>query len=243
MRAAVLALGVGIALAAGASGEDAPPTTTSTTAPRPPLQQTTTVDGTPPAIEGRWLVLASVGIAQSAKRLVPSVLEITRTDGSLEVHERHVLLPPAQQQALQRANEELGGVWAPGPADVAAIADAWDTLEPEERGIATMEHQVTGRDAYDEDLKNDALTKDALWVIRQGYGFLPGGSRPVNQANLLAPLTHEGGVYAGNYLAVAVAAAPFPVPIKFEGTFQMIPVAPAERSWWARLLGWFRGCN
>jgi hypothetical protein len=244
MRAASWTVGLGIALVAAlaARGEEAS-STTSTTAPRPPLTQTTTVEGTPPPIEGRWLVLASVGIGQSAKRLVPSVLEVTTKDGALDVHERHVLLPPAQQAALQRANDELGGVWSPGPADVAAIAAAWDRLEPEDRGIAQMTHQLTGRDAFDDDLKKEDVSKDALWVLRQGYQFLPGGSRPVNQANLLAPLKQENGVYSGNYLAVAVAAAPFPVPIKFEGTFQLIPLEVPARSFWQRLGDFFAGCN
>jgi hypothetical protein len=242
MRVA-LAVGLGIALVGSVRtrAEDAAPPTTSTT--RPPLEQTTTVDGTAPAIEGRWLVLASVGIGQSAKRVIPSVLDISTKDGTLEVRERHVVLPPAQNEAVKRGNDELGGVWSPGPADVAAIAAAWDTLEPEDRGIATMQHQVTGRDAFDDDLRKEDVSKDALWVLRQSYVFLPGGSRPVNQANLLAPVKHENGVYSGGYIAVAVAAAPFPVPIKFDGTFQMIPIARAAPSFWTRLGDFFAGCN
>lgn len=243
MRHASRALGVAIVLAATLVGRAEEPSTTSTTAPRPPLTQETTLDGTAPPIEGRWLVLASVGIGQSTKRVVASLLEITTKNGKLDVNERHVVLPPAQNAALQRANDELGGVWSPGPADVAAIAAAWDGLEPEDRGIAQMTHQVAGRDGFDEDLKREDVSKDALWILRQGYGFLPGGSRPVNQANLLAPLKLENGVYSGNYLAVAVAAAPFPVPIKFEGTFQMIPLETAAPSFWTRLGGFFRGCN
>jgi hypothetical protein len=92
-------------------------------------------------------------------------------------------------------------------------------------------------------LKKDALTKDALWVLRQSYTFIPGGSRPVNQGNLIAPLRVENGTYSGNYLAVAVAAAPFPVPIKFEGTFRLIPIGRTGRSWWAWLGDFFAGCH
>jgi len=241
MRVALGVCGIALAASVGAWAEDAAPPTTTTT--RPPLQQTTTVDGTAPAIQGRWLVLASVGIGQSAKRVVPSVLDISTKDGKLEVRERHVVLPPVQDAAIKRGNDELGGVWSPGPADVAAIAAAWDTLEPEDRGITTMTHQVTGRDAFDADLKNEAISKDALWVLRQSYVFLPGGSRPVNQANLLAPLKLENGVYSGNYIAVAVAAAPFPVPIKFDGSFQMIPIEQVSPSLWTRLGDFFAGCN
>lgn len=236
----MLLLVVALAGVSRVRGEDEP--TTSTTVPRAPVTHETTVEGTPPDLEGRWLLLASVGLGQSAKRILPSVLDVRRSDGKLEIRERHIVLPAAQNEALRRGNEELGGVWAPTPDDLAAIDRAWDRLETEERGIGTMVHQVTGRDAYDDDLKNDALTKDALWVLRQSYTFIPGGSRPVNQANLIAPLRVENGTYSGNYLAVAVAAAPFPVPIKFEGTFRLIPIG-RTRSWWARVGDFFAGCH
>ena len=219
--------------------EDAAPT--STTFPATAPTHTTTVEGTGPKLEGRWLMLASVGLAQGAKRLIPSVFDVRRSDGKLEFRERHIVLPPAQNEALRRANEDLGGVWSPTDADLAAIDAAWETLQPEERGVAQFTYQLTGRDAFDDDLKKEATTKDALWVLRQSYIFLPGGSRPVNQANLIAPLKLEDGIYSGNYLAVAVAAAPFPVPIKFEGTFRLIPIG--RTSFWTRLGDFFAGCN
>jgi hypothetical protein len=220
-------------------GEDVP---TSTSLPPSAATHTTTVEGTEPKLEGRWLLLASVGLAQGAKRIIPSVFDVRRSEGKLEFRERHIVLPPAQSEALRRGNEELGGVWSPSAADVAAIDAAWETLQPEDRGIAQFTYQLTARDAYDDDLKKEAITKDALWVLRQSYTFLPGGSRPVTQANLIAPLKLEDGIYSGNYMAVAVAAAPFPVPIKFEGTFQLVPVSrPA--SFWTRLGDFFAGCN
>jgi hypothetical protein len=92
-------------------------------------------------------------------------------------------------------------------------------------------------------LKNEPLTKDALWVLRQQYIFLPGGSRPVNQANLIAPTKLEHGAYSGGFIAVAVAAAPFPIPIKFDGTFKLISLGRAPSSLWARLGDFFAGCN
>jgi len=257
MALATLVLIVGIADLARVHGQEPPAapagapapagtetgTPTGTTEPRAPITHTTTVEGTLPDLEGRWLLLASLGLGQSAKRILPSVIDVRRVDGKLELRERHVVLPAAQNEALRRGNEELGGVWIPTAADLDAIDRAWDTLQMEERGIERMEHQLTGRDAYDDDLKNDATTKDGLWVLRQSYIFLPGGNRPTNQANLVAPTKVEDGVYSGNYLAVAVAAAPFPVPIKFEGTFRLVPVGRAERSWWSRLGDFFSGCG
>jgi hypothetical protein len=242
MRGTAIALTMVAALAGAARvrGDDASPT--STTIPGSAATHTTTVEGTEPKLEGRWLLLASVGLAQGAKRIIPSVFDVRRSDGKLELRERHIFLPPAQNEALRRANEDLGGVWSPNEDDLAAIDAAWETLQPEERGVAQFTYQLTGRDAFDDDLKKEPTTKDALWVLRQSYTFLPGGSRPVTQATLIAPLKLEDGIYSGNYLAVAVAAAPFPVPIKFEGTFRLIPVGGAP-SFWTRLGDFFAGCN
>jgi hypothetical protein len=238
MRGTAIVLVLAAALAA-ARAEDTP---TTTTVPSSGPTHTTTVEGDVPKLEGRWLLLASVGLAQGAKRIIPSVFDVRRSEGKLELRERHIVLPPAQNEALRRGNEEMGGVWSPTDEDLAAIDAAWDTLQPEDRGIGQITYQLTGRDAFDDDLKKEPISKDALWVLRQSYTFLPGGSRPVTQANLIAPLKLEDGVYSGNYLAVAVAAAPFPVPIKFEGTFRLIPVGHAP-SFWTRLGDFFSGCN
>jgi hypothetical protein len=70
--------------------------------------------------------------------MLPSVIDVRRSDGALELRERHVVLPAAQNEALRRANEELGGVWTPTADDLDAIDRAWDTLENEDRGIATI---------------------------------------------------------------------------------------------------------
>jgi hypothetical protein len=241
MRLATTALLLALALAGTVRvrADDAPTTTTTL----PPMTHETTVEGTPPDLVGRWLLLTSVGIATSPKKILASVLDVRRSDGKLEIRERHVVLPPAQKEALRRGNEELGGVWAPTATDLDAIDHAWESLELEERGIGKMTHQLTGRDAFDDDLKKDALTKDSPWVLRQSYIFFPGGSRPTNQANLIAPLRQEDdGGWSGNYLAVAVAAAPFPIPIKFEGTFRLIPIGRAQ-PWWSRIGDFFSGCG
>jgi hypothetical protein len=231
-----------LALAAVVRGDEPAPPTTTTTLVRPPIEHATEVQGTLPDLVGRWLMVATVSVGSGPKHIIASVFDVTRKDGQPEVVERHVVLPKAQNDALEHGNE-IGGVWDPTPDDLAAIRDAWDRLEPEDRGIARMTNILTGRDAYDDDLKNEPLTKDALWVLRQQYVFLPGGSRPVNQANLIAPMKLERGVYSGGFVAVAVAAAPFPIPIKFEGTFELISLGRSSPSFWQRLGDVFAGCN
>jgi hypothetical protein len=242
MRRSAIALTLAAILAGASSVAADEPAPSTTTIPATAPTHTTTVEGTEPKLEGRWLLLATVGLAQGAKRVIPSVFDVRRVDGKLQLRERHVVLPKAQDEALRHANEDLGGVWAPTDQDLAAIDAAWETLQPEERGVEKFTYQITGRDAFDDDLKKEPMTKDALWVLRQSYTFLPGGSRPITQANLIAALKDEDGVYTGNYLAVAMAAAPFPIPIKFEGTFRLIPIGHAS-SFWTRLGDFFSGCT
>lgn len=218
-------------------------TPTGNDAPANRLEQTTTVTGAAPALLGRWLVLPKVGVAGGYQRLLPSLWDVRPKDGQIEITERLIVLPAAQNAAVQRANDELRGAWDPTPADLDAIRAAWDVLLPEERGIVAMTHQVTGRDAYDDDFHNDPIAKDSLWAVRQSYNFEPGGNRPITQANLIAPLKVENGVYSGNYLAVTIAAAPFPFPIKFEGTFRLIPLPEAAPSFMQRLGDVFAGCH
>ena len=92
--------------------------------------QRTTVAGTAPPIEGRSLVLVHLGAGTGgAGRELAVLWDVGRGAGGLEVVERFVLLPEPQQKALQR------GRWQPSPADLRAIAQAWDDLRPETRGI------------------------------------------------------------------------------------------------------------
>src|SRR6185369_16116903 len=102
MRTALAALMilVGLAGLARVHGQEpaAPPVTQpGTPEPHAPITHTTTVEGTLPDLEGRWLLLASLGLGQSAKRILPSVFDVRRSDGNLEVRERHVVLPPEQK--------------------------------------------------------------------------------------------------------------------------------------------------
>jgi len=76
------------------------------------MTQQTTVEGTVPNLDGRWLLLTSVSIGNGPKRTLTSLVEGTRAAGHQQLAERHVVLPAAQNAALQRANDELGGAWS-----------------------------------------------------------------------------------------------------------------------------------
>jgi hypothetical protein len=201
----------------------------------PPTVQRTTSAGTVPSIEGHWLVLVRLGTAQAGGRQLAALWDVTRGAAGIEVSERFVRLPEPQRTALAR------GGFDPNQADLRAIAQAWDNLEPDGRGVREVQTDVFGEDGFTAEVKGDPTATGARWVARQAYLFAPGIPRPAREVNVLAATSIDDGVWRGRYLSVTVAAAPVPIPIRLEGTFQLIPLS--SPSWWARLLDVFRGCN
>jgi hypothetical protein len=240
-RVAALLLGVASVLAADAQT----PTTTTDPVFAPPTQ-IYTVKGTFPDLEGRWLLVSKVGIGNNPGRVVASLWNVTRKDGQPFLEERLVVFPPEQVKAMEEANQKSGGDWTPTPADIQVVRDGWDTLAPEGRGVTSIATEFFAPDGYDDQIKKEPMTKDAQWIARQLYEFQPGGGRPVKQVNVMSAMSREGDVITGNYMTVMVAAAPFPIPIKFEGNFKLIRLGDAvtpSRGFLARVMDFFSGCN
>ena len=82
MRRLTVALALVLVLAgiARVRGDEAPAPPPTTTVPAPPTQSTT-LEGTVPDLEGRWLLVATSALAQSSKRTLVSVFDNRRTDG------------------------------------------------------------------------------------------------------------------------------------------------------------------
>jgi hypothetical protein len=199
--------------------------------------QRTTVAGTVPSLEGRWLSITSVGTAGGAVGSSASLWDVTRGAEGLVLRERHVVLPEPQRGLAGRPD------WTPSTADLESIADAWATLPTESRGIARVEHELLGRDALPAEVAAEPLTAAARWIVRQTYLFEPGGSRPIKQVRLLAAHAEDPAGFRGSHLTVVLAAAPLPLPIQIRGTFRLFRLSPPTRSVWARIAGAFRGCN
>jgi hypothetical protein len=61
---------------------------------------------------------------------------------------------------------------------------------------------------------------------------------------IYSALAPSGREYTGNFDMTMVAAAPFPVPISYEGTFRLYRIdAPAPRGFWSRLFDSRAGCG
>jgi hypothetical protein len=238
-----------IALAGGPLlAEEAPAPAPTTTVPQgaPPASETTqqtVLEGTLPDLAGRWFALAHLRIPGGRARTAPAFWEIAPgDDGKLAVRVRFVALPPAQRRAMEEANN-AERAWTPSPADLDAIAAAWETLPPEEPKVAIVETAITGRDAFSEAARKEPLSQDALWLVQQTYTFDASGAPGIRQVFAYAPLAPAGSGYTGNYSTVLLAAAPFPIPITFEGTFHLHRLGSGQRGLVERLLDLLRGCG
>src|SRR5206468_3436778 len=82
------------------------------------------------------------------------------------------------------------------------------------------------------------------WVVSQRHDADPSGAPLIRQAMVYAALAATDGDYTGNYDGVSLAAAPFPIPITFKGTFRLYRLTgePKPRGLLARLLDALAGC-
>jgi len=237
-----------IALLGSARAEE--PAETTTTAPPPasaPAPQETVVLGTPPEdLVGRWLVMMWIELAEGKVANAANFWEVARHDGKLELTARFVRLPPGVQEAMDKTNGEHV-VWKPSPADLERVRAEWDRLPPFDSHMAQIRHEISASDGFPEEVKQEARTKDAIWVNRQRYDADPSAAPLVRQVQVYGALaTSDDGGYTGNFDGLSLAAAPFPVPLKFTGTFRLYPMdrrEPAPRGFFARLLDALAGCG
>ena len=222
-------------------------------APEGPPEQHSTIRGTPPAdLEGRWLTVGSAelprqqGIATAAQ-----LWEITREHDQLVLKVQLFGLPDGQTKALEEADKNKQA-WRPSAEDIAKIAAAWGTQPDADLRLATIENEIIGRDGFDNELTKDTKTRDAVWVVRQRQHFRPSAAPTIRHIHVYSALKATDSGYTGNYSTAIIAAAPLPIPIAFDGTFQAYRLsrapapapAPARaKGFLARLADLFAGCG
>ena len=124
----------------------------------------------------------------------------------------------------------------------------WDKLPVDDALYHELWNEISGRDGFDEGLKTEDRTKDALFVVRQRLEPTPGSSPIIRQVFVYAVTGSDGDVFTGNFDGVMVAAAPMPMPITLKGSLRLYhvegpPVTAAPRGILARFLDIFRGCH
>jgi len=73
--------------------------------------------------------------------------------------------------------------------------------------------------------------------------FNPGGQRPMREVLLYGAKEQQSDGWRGAYASATIAAAPFPIPISFAGTFRMyqLELVPRRR-FLERIFDLFTGC-
>src|SRR5262245_1651375 len=220
---------------------------TAETAPTGPPVQKTVVRGTVPAdLTGRWMAVGWVDLPGDRDRTVPSLWEVTRESGQLVLTVRYAELPSELTKALNDANT-ADKKWVPQPGDLAQLAAAWDRLPITDPDLVSVDHELVGRDGFDESFKREPKTRDAAWAIRQSERFHPKAGGAMQTINVYGVLEPRDGGYFGNFTTATIVAAPLPIPITLNGTFEMYRVAGGETrgsgGFFGRLMDLFAGCR
>jgi hypothetical protein len=210
-----------------------------------PAPSTTEVKGTVPDLAGRWFVVAQLTVpkADTPVAIISSFWDVTTTGGKMNLTVRFVHPPQQITDALAAANKDKRG-WEPTVQDLQLVRDSWSTLAPEDRGVANVEVMITGKDAFTDMITSDEKMKDAKFLIQMTVNFTPGGQRPMKDVMLYGATEETPDGWKGNYASATVAAAPFPIPIAFGGTFRMYRLdAVPQRGFLERIMRVFSGCG
>jgi hypothetical protein len=211
---------------------------------RPTSEHQTTVRGTvPDDVVGRWLVVGWLDLPKERHRTTTYFWEIARPEGDPVQKMHYAWLPEGLQEAVNAANK-AGEIWRPAPEQIADIAKAWNELPPW-RGAppVRVETEFIGADAFDDELKNDDSSKNALWVVRQTFTFQQTPTTPYRQVSVYAVREAKDANYVGGFRTLVVLPPPLPVPFNLAGTFEMYRLVQSPGSLWERLLDVFSGCG
>ena len=236
-----------VSAGAQAQGQAPAPGPTTTTVPEetgPPKQEVVSAGTLPEDLLGRWLIVGWIALkGGDTGKTTTSLWDVTKEDEQVVFREVFRGMPSDINAKVVEANAG-DNVWRPTPADIAEIARSWDSLPEHDPKLATLRNELYGKDGFDRDFKNEEQTKDAIWAARQSGNFRRSASPSVKSINVFGATEAKDGGYAGNYTAATIAAAPFPIPIKLEGKFQMYrvagPSAPAKPGFWSSL---YSGCG
>jgi len=208
------------------------------------LVQETIVQGAVPDLAGRWMALGWLELPGGRQTTVPMFWEVKTTDGKPVLTQKFVNLPSPMKDAFDKSNVNAT-LWRPSADDLAKLGSGWESLPTVDSHVAHVKSDISGSDAFDDSIKKEPRAKDAKWVVRQRWDF-DGKAGPLNrQVMVYSVMDQTGQDFTGNLDSAMVAAAPFPIPISFKGTFRLYRLSEeaAPRGFWARLSDIFAGCG
>ena len=207
------------------------------------MVQETTIEGSVPDLTGRWLAVGWLDLAGGRPTTTQMFWEVTNKDGQPFLSQRFVDLPPAVKTIRDKHNAD-SQLWKPSGDELKRIASDWNDMPALESHVAHVKSIITGRDAFDDTIKNEPRSKDSKWVVRQRWDY-DGTAGPLSrQVMVYSVMDADGSDYTGNLDSAVIASAPFPIPISFKGTFRLyrLPEAP-PRGFLARFFDMFSGCG
>lgn len=233
-----------LALAALRAGAQTEPKTEPTTTTFPPTKTEfhTNVNGTVPDLTGRWIAVCWLDLPGGQTRTAAMLWEVSAEGGQPQLRNAYAQLPAKQAEEMEKSSQD-NKRWEPSPEDMSAIAAAWDGLERMHIRPARLDNYFTGRDAFDDTFKAEPRTKDAQWVLQQTETFDASAAPAVRQVNVFAITETRDGGFRGNYTSTLLAAAPFPIPITFNGTFQLMRLEAPRGGMLTRIGDLFSGCG
>jgi hypothetical protein len=200
--------------------------------------------GTPPDVAGRWLSLGWIELSDGRAVSAPVLWDIALEGGKPVMTHRFVPLPPALKAAADKANA-AEKPWEPSPEELEQLRAVWDELQAEDQHVAKVTNEIVGRDGFDDAVKGEARSKDALWLVRQRMDFDASAAPAMRQVMIYSVFAPNGRDYTGNLDMATIAGAPVPMPISFKGTFRLyrIDAPPVARGFLSRLFDGFAGCG
>ena len=248
-----LAIALTVLCAALARADEPTTTTPPSTAAAPeaaaagPATQETVVNGTPPRLLGRWLVVSWIQSGAGKFTSLQGFWQIAEENGKPAMKLVFTSLPESLKSKVSAASAQ-NQQWTPTAEDLALLRERWDQLPIDDSSYTTVWNEISAPDGFDEGLKTEERTKDARFIVRQRLDLKPGTSPVLRQIFVFAVTGNDGDVFTGNFDGVMVAAAPMPMPIPLKGTFRLYhiegpPVTAAPRGILARFLDIFRGCR
>jgi len=212
--------------------------------PVPPPEQKTVVRGTPPRdLAGRWIAVGWIELPGDKARTTTALWDITQKDDQPLLTIRFAALPPEQENALQDANR-AEKQWHPQSRDIARLAAAWDGLAPLDPRMVAIQSEIVARDGFDQSFSGGPKTRDAVWAVRQVEKYHPSAAPAIQTINVYAVLEPREGGYFGNFTTATIAAAPLPIPIILNGTFEMYRLGESpSRGFLGRLMDTLQGCG
>lgn len=205
----------------------------------------TRIEGTVPDLTGRWLVVTQVRTSQapSGGNGSAQLWEIENAGGGPQLVVRDARLPPALQTALDAANEARRD-WEPDARQLSELRDGWATLPGYDRGVASVDTVITGRDAFTDMIKSDDQMKGSDFVIQIVADFTAGPNRPIKEVLLFGVTGRTSFGYSANSASATIAPGPVPIPIVLKGVARLyrLESVPA-RGLLRGIADAFKGCG